>query len=245
MGAQLLQHPDLDAQDQKVLQAELHYQAKMDYSALPCGVIHADLFRDNAMFSGDTLRGIIDFYYACTDSFLFDIAVVVNDWCYPTPEAIDTQKLSALLNAYHVIRPLQATEQTQWFAMLKAAALRFWLSRLYDQLYPREGELTQSKDPNEFKHKLAILEHSQQQLADHWPYNATTYAIDARRLLCPMPVIRVQEMIETLQTGDRIIATCTDAGVMHDIPAWVRVHGHQVISAEAHNNEYIITVEVV
>lgn len=69
--------------------------------------------------------------------------------------------------------------------------------------------------------------------------------LDARRLLCPMPVIRVQEAIDTLTAGDRVIATCTDPGVMNDIPAWVRVHGHNLISAEENQGEYIITVEVV
>lgn len=68
--------------------------------------------------------------------------------------------------------------------------------------------------------------------------------LDARRLLCPMPVIRVQEKIEELATGDRITAVCTDPGVMHDIPAWVRVHGHKVISTEEREGEYVITVEV-
>lgn len=69
--------------------------------------------------------------------------------------------------------------------------------------------------------------------------------LDARRLLCPMPVIRVQEKIEELKTGDRITATCTDPGVMQDIPAWVRVHGHKILSAEKKDREYIIRIEVV
>ncbi len=68
--------------------------------------------------------------------------------------------------------------------------------------------------------------------------------IDARRLLCPMPVIRVQEKIEELANGDRITAICTDPGVMHDIPAWVRVHGHKILSSEEKDKEYIINIEV-
>ena len=68
--------------------------------------------------------------------------------------------------------------------------------------------------------------------------------LDARRLLCPMPVIRVQEKIAELVAGDRITAICTDPGVMHDIPAWVRVHGHKVLSAEEKDKEYIISIEV-
>jgi homoserine kinase type II len=164
MGAQLLQHPALNSEDQTLLQNELNYQAAFDFSILPQGVIHADLFRDNALFEGDTLSGIIDLYYACNDSLLFDIAVVINDWCCHDNGQIDQQKLSLFLNAYQAIRPLEAIEHKYWFATLKAAALRFWLSRLYDQFYPRDGELTQSKDPEEYKHKLKMLIDTQTQL---------------------------------------------------------------------------------
>ena len=164
MGMQLLQHPDLSPSDQQLLQSELNNQAECDFSALPQGVIHADLFRDNALFEGDKLSGIIDLYYACNDSLLFDMAVVVNDWCYHAEGQIDQQKLSLFLNAYHTIRPLEAIERQYWFVTLKAAALRFWLSRLHDQLYPRDGELTQLKDPKEFKHKLQMIIANQAQL---------------------------------------------------------------------------------
>jgi len=167
MGAQLLQHPNLSLEDQTLLQNELNYQAKWDFSTLPQGVIHADLFRDNALFEGDTLSGIIDLYYACSDSLLFDIAVVINDWCCHDDGQIDQQKLTLFLNAYQAIRPLEAVENKYWFATLKAAALRFWLSRLYDQLYPRDGELTQSKDPEEYKQKLKMLIETQTQFDEY------------------------------------------------------------------------------
>ena len=163
MGQQLLQHPNFPPEDQTLLKNELAYQAELDFTVLPQGVIHADLFRDNAMFEGETLSGIIDLYYACNDSLLFDIAVVANDWCCDVNGNIDQQKLTLFLHAYEMIRPLEALERKFWFATLKAAALRFWLSRLYDFLYPRDGELTQSKDPQEFKHKLQMLIDTQRQ----------------------------------------------------------------------------------
>ena len=157
MGEQLLQHPNLNAEDQKTLKDELSYQATIDFSALPSGVIHADLFRDNAMFVDDKLSGMIDFYYACNDNFIFDMAVVVNDWCCCPERGIDQQKLNGFLKAYTAVRPLETIEKHYWSATLRAAALRFWLSRLQDKLYPREGELTQLKDPDEFKNKLTML----------------------------------------------------------------------------------------
>ncbi len=167
-GKELLDQNELDADDKQLLIQELKYQANVDFDSLPSGVIHADLFRDNAMFDGDTLSGIIDLYYACNDAFLFDMAVVVNDWCYRADGSINEQKLLIFLNAYHQVRPLEENEQILWFAMLKAAALRFWLSRLKDKLTPREGELTQVKDPKEFKAKLNVLNQSQALIESCW-----------------------------------------------------------------------------
>jgi homoserine kinase type II len=164
MGQQLLQHPNFPPEDQTLLQNELSYQATFDFSVLPQGVIHADLFRDNALFEGDVLSGMIDLYYACNDNLLFDMAVVVNDWCCHEDGTIDQQKLTLFLQAYQTVRPLEVLERKFWFVTLKAAALRFWLSRLYDLLYPRDGELTQSKDPEEFKRKLKMIINAQAQL---------------------------------------------------------------------------------
>jgi homoserine kinase type II len=151
MAQQLL--PSLNAEDAALLQDELRFQSQFSRSGLPWGVIHADLFRDNALFSGDQLTGIIDFYYACNSVLLYDLAVTINDWCF-RPDTLDADKALAILSAYHSRRPLQPHEHTVWPAMLRVAALRFWLSRLQDQLFPRPGALTQIKDPNEFKQIL-------------------------------------------------------------------------------------------
>ena len=168
MGEKLANHQLLNDEDKQLLKQELAYQATVNFDKLPHGVIHADLFRDNAMFVDDDLSGIIDLYYACNDNFLFDMAVVVNDWCCRLDGGIDEKKLSIFLNAYHAVRPLTSIEKDLWYASLKAAALRFWLSRLQDKLEPREGELTQSKNPDEFKKKLQLLNASQETIESFW-----------------------------------------------------------------------------
>lgn len=149
--------PDDEAQ---LIQAEIGYQKAIDRSQLPAGVIHADLFHDNALFDGDQLAGIIDFYFACNDVFLYDIAVTLNDWCSDDNGSLNIRKAQAYLAAYQKVRKLTASEQSAFCAMLRAGALRFWLSRLVDWHFPREGEMTHSKDPNQFKQIL------QQRIAD-------------------------------------------------------------------------------
>lgn len=145
----------LSAEDQALLADELTTQHALARSTLPQGVIHADLFRDNALFIDDHLTGIIDFYYACNDALLYDVAVTCNDWCTEATGGINETRYHALLNHYQQQRPLSETEQKAWPIMLRAAALRFWLSRLLDLHFPRPGEMTQTKDPETFK---AILQ---------------------------------------------------------------------------------------
>lgn len=155
-AAQVL--PKLKASDRAMLQAELAYQHSLDVSALPTGVIHGDLFRDNVLFDGDKLGGFIDFYYACHDILLYDVAIAVNEWCLhhngPDLGLIDEDKMQVFLDAYQTLRPFTKVEWKLWLAMLRRAALRFWLSRLYDFYFPQDGELTHTKDPNHFKNLL-------------------------------------------------------------------------------------------
>ncbi|MEO5574389.1 MAG: homoserine kinase [Gammaproteobacteria bacterium] len=146
--------PCLNAEDAALLNREMSFQIQFRMRKLPSGVIHADLFRDNALFVDDTLTGIIDFYYACNDSLLYDVAVTVNDWCSRPDGHLDEVNLHALLSAYRQQRAFHTHEHAAWPAMLRAAALRFWLSRLHDMHFPRKGEMTHIKDPDVFKRIL-------------------------------------------------------------------------------------------
>lgn len=146
--------PCLNPSDAKLLQAELDFQSHYRDLDLPRGIIHADLFRDNALFEGDKLCGIIDFYYACHDVFLYDVAVTVNDWCSGPSGEFEEQRLHAVLDGYCQQREFTLLEYQIWPVMLRAAALRFWLSRLQDLHFPRPGEMTHLKEPNEFRNIL-------------------------------------------------------------------------------------------
>lgn len=162
MANQLMAH--LDEDDGTLLRAELHYQSQhRRVDLLPQGVIHADLFRDNALFENNTLTGIIDFYYACNDVLLYDLAITVNDWCSHDDGSLDPSRLQPMLMAYQAERSLTDHERQAWPVMLRAGALRFWLSRLYDKHFPRRGEITHIKDPNVFKR---ILQQRMNQQAD-------------------------------------------------------------------------------
>ena len=155
--------PFLTESQAALIQSELAYQnhvaASSAYAALPRGPIHADLFRDNVMF--DTLNGkphltgFFDFYFAGVDTWLFDIAVTLNDWCVDLPTgAHHAERAASFMAAYSAVRPLTAAERELLPAMLRAGALRFWLSRLWDVYLPREASMLQAHDPEHFERVL-------------------------------------------------------------------------------------------
>ncbi|BAL22933.1 homoserine kinase [Azoarcus sp. KH32C] len=148
--------PFLPVEERTLLDAELAFQAGNDYSRLPQGVIHADLFRDNVLWDGDYIGGVIDFYFAGHDALLFDVAVTVNDWCTTPDGELDPERTQALLDAYHSERPFDDAERANWSAMLRAAALRFWLSRAEDFHLPKPGEMVLVKPPAEYRDILRL-----------------------------------------------------------------------------------------
>ena len=123
---------------------------------LPEGPIHADLFHDNVLYHQQDLAGIIDFDYACNDYFIFDIAVVLNDWCAASDGQLGNDRVQSLLAGYQQVRTLLDQENQILPLMLRVAALRFWLSRLYDQTYPLEGEHTFIKSPDVYRDLLRL-----------------------------------------------------------------------------------------
>jgi homoserine kinase type II len=160
--------PFLDTEAAQLLQAEIKFQALHRLQDLPRGVIHADLFRDNVLFDGDTVSGVIDFYFACNDTWLYDIAITVNDWCVTATGELDEAHTKAFLQAYHNVRPFTAIERGAWPITLRAAALRFWVSRLYDLHFPRAGEMTHAKDPSHFERILRNRIQAQSALQRMW-----------------------------------------------------------------------------
>lgn len=148
-----------------LIENELKFQRERRQTRLPNGAIHADLFRDNVLFDGDRLSGLIDFGFAATDEFAYDLAITANDWCVNADGSFDEVRLLALLAAYIGERPLSEAEQIAWPALLRAGALRFWLSRLYDLHLPRAAELNTPHDPAVFERILRL----RIEQPCHWP----------------------------------------------------------------------------
>jgi homoserine kinase type II len=146
--------PKVDATTRALIESALAEDAATAWSSLPHGVVHADLFKDNVLFVDERLTGVIDFYYACNDSWLYDLAVTVNDWCTELDGRINPSRYVALVEAYRSRRELERNERELWPAALRAAALRFWLSRLYDWHFPREGDVVHVKNPDQYRRIL-------------------------------------------------------------------------------------------
>ena len=151
--------PYLEEDQARLLQSELAFQNHIAqgaaYQALPKGPVHADLFRDNVMFEGEKLTGFFDFYFAGNDTWLFDLSVCMNDWCIDLNSGEHApERALAMLNAYQEVRPLRSAERQLLPAMLRAGALRFWISRLWDFYLPREASMLKPHDPTHFERVL-------------------------------------------------------------------------------------------
>ncbi len=118
-------------------------------SDLPTGVIHADLFPDNVFFIQNKLAGFIDFYFACNDAFVYDIAICLNAWCFENDGSFNISKARAMLQAYTLLRPLNDAELAALPLFARGSALRFLLTRTYDWINTPEGALVRPKDPKE------------------------------------------------------------------------------------------------
>ncbi len=143
------------------LDEQIAFAATDAPATLPFGPAHCDLFRDNVLFDGTYesphMGGFIDFYFAGCDTWLFDVAVSVNDWCiHRATGAFVRRRLEAWLQAYHAVRPFTEQEHATWPLMLRAAALRFWISRLYDFHLPRPAQTLKPHDPRHFERILRL-----------------------------------------------------------------------------------------
>jgi homoserine kinase type II len=139
---------------EKVVAPELEFLERDWPRDLPQGVIHADLFPDNVFFLGDRLSGLIDFYFACTDTLVYDVAICLNAWCFEPDNSYNVTKGRALLANYAKARPLSHEEWEKLPLLARGAALRFLLTRLVDWLDVPPGALVRPKDPREYARKL-------------------------------------------------------------------------------------------
>jgi homoserine kinase type II len=157
--------PHIDEPTAALLRDELAHQTALaatpGYARLARSAVHADLFRDNAMFDHGQLSGVFDFYFAGVDTWLFDLCVALNDWCItreagPAYGSLISSKAQALLAAYHATRPFTAEERQLLPQLLRAAAMRFWVSRLWDFHLPRQASMLKVHDPSHFERILRL-----------------------------------------------------------------------------------------
>ena len=162
-------HAHLPAKAQQLAKQTADIIQTLPFSQLPQGIIHADLFCDNTLFLHGKLTGVIDFYFACQGVFIYDLAILINDWCFDGYQFIPP-KYQACLTGYQSIRALSEDELRLLPKMLLLATFRFWLSRLDDFYFPKQGKIVQTKDPQEMQMKLEYhLQHfalSQDNLRD-------------------------------------------------------------------------------
>lgn len=138
---------------------------EFEQANLPRGIVHGDLFHDNALFLQDELTGVIDFYYAHSAPFIYDLAVCVADWCYVQNAGdFDEDNAKALIAGYRQARAISDAEAQAWAIALELAGLRFYLSRFHDKHFPRAGVMTQEKDPDVFLRLLKLARNNPAQL---------------------------------------------------------------------------------
>ncbi len=145
---------EVEAGLRETVEAELDFLERNWPHDLPGGVIHADLFPDNAFFLGDRMSGVIDFYFACNDAYAYDLAVCLNAWCFDDDHRFEMEKGAALFSAYQRVRPLNAAELDAFPILARGAAIRFLLTRFVDWLNVPAGALVRPKDPREYLDKL-------------------------------------------------------------------------------------------
>lgn len=156
----------LATHDLDVLSQAIALQKDLNSCPLPKGMVHYDLFRDNALYHNGKLTGIIDFYYACFDTLVFDLAVTINDWCaqwHSATPRLSLEKMVAMIQGYQSKRPLQKQEIECLFSFCKVACAHFWLARLDTLKQAKQGQGNFEKDPTEFKRLLEALNQQEPQ----------------------------------------------------------------------------------
>jgi homoserine kinase type II len=148
--------PKLSRAENELIAAENRYQGIHDDTVIPRGIIHGDYFHDNVLWDDEGAGGVIDFYFACDDALLYDVAIGVNDWCVNPDATLDPARAHGFIEGYQSQRPLEPFERDLWPMMLRRAALRTWLGRLGYNYFPRDSHMTIPKD-HEFSRRL--LEH--------------------------------------------------------------------------------------
>lgn len=145
----------IEPSSREVARQELHSVSQTidqarDDDALAVGTVHGDLFQDNVLFHDNQISGVIDFYYACTDVLIYDLAIAINDWCFDDDRKRNSARADAMIEAYQSERKLSESEVNALPAMYRRAAFRFWISRQHDACFPRDGEIVTIKDPGQF-----------------------------------------------------------------------------------------------